>query len=265
MNEKLLEERILCAIDKKIGRGRVSVVIDLPSYSIQINNETPYSAASLIKVPILLEGFRQAEQGKIDLNDTVMVPKEERVGGAGVLKTLSENISLTVEDLLTLMIIVSDNTATNLIIDRLGSDAINSLCNSIALKHTKLSRKLMDFQAMKQGYDNVTSASDIITCLRILDQGQIFSEQSREKMLYILHQQQLDTKLPAKMDKDKVYIANKTGELPGVEHDCAIVRCEEKTAYIAVLIDELGENESARDTIAEIGKLLYDYLTKPDL
>jgi beta-lactamase class A len=262
MNEKLLEERILDSIDKCIGR--ISVAIDLPSHSIRINSDTPYSAASLIKVPILLEGFRQSEQGKIDLDETVLVPKEYRVGGAGVLSTLSEKISLTVEDLLTLMIIVSDNTATNLMIDRIGSEAINNLCNSLALKHTNLSRKLMDFQAMEQGHDNITSASDIITCLRILDQSQLFSQQSRGKMLYILHHQQFDTKLSARMDKEKIYIANKTGELPGVEHDCAIVRCEEKTAYIAVLIDELGENESARDTIAEIGKLLFDYLTKPD-
>lgn len=251
------------AIDKSIGR--FSVAIDLPSHSIKINHDTPYSAASLIKVPILLEGFRQAEQGKIDLNEMVMVPKEDRVGGAGVLATLSETISLTVEDLLTLMIIVSDNTATNLIIDRIGSEAINNLCNALALNHTNLSRKLMDFQAIEQGYNNFTSASDIITCLRIMDQSPLFSEQSREKMLFILHQQQFNTKLPARMDRKRVFIANKPGELPGVEHDCAIVRCEGKTAYIVVLIDGLGENESARDTIAEIGKLLYDYLTNPEL
>lgn len=263
MNENLLEERILDAIDK--CKGRISIAIDLASHSIQINSDTPYSAASLIKIPILLEGFRQSEQGEIDLDETVMVPNEYRVGGAGVLSTLSEKFSLTLEDLLTLMIIVSDNTATNLIIDRLGSDPINNHCNSLALKHTKLSRKMMDFQAMKQGYDNFTSASDIIICLRSLDQGTLFSQQSRDKMLYILHQQQFNTKLPAKMDKEKIYVANKTGELPGVEHDCAIVRREKKTAYIAVLIDELDENESARDTITEIGKLLYDYLTKPNL
>lgn len=263
MNEKLLEGKILDAIDKCMGR--VSVAIDLPSRSIQINNDTPYSAASLIKVPILLEGFRQAEEGGIDLNEIVLVPIEDRVGGAGVLSTLSENMSLTVEDLLTLMIIVSDNTATNLMIDRIGAEAINNLCNSLELKHTKLSRKMMDFLSMEQGYDNLTSASDIITCLRILDQSPLYSEQSRERMLSILHQQQFDTKLPARMDRERVFIANKTGELPGVEHDCAIVRYEEKTAYIAVLIDGLGENETARNTIAEIGKFLYDYLAKPDL
>ncbi|MGE6752781.1 serine hydrolase [Rossellomorea sp. NPDC071047] len=262
MNEKLLEEKILDAIDKCIGR--ISVAIDLPSHSIQINSDTPYSAASLIKVPILLEGFRQSEQGKVDLDETLMVPNEYRVGGAGVLSKLSQKIFLTVEDLLTLMIIVSDNTATNLIIDRIGSEAINNLCNSLALKQTYLSRKMMDFHAKEQGNDNITSASDIITCLRILDQSPLFSQQSREKMLYILHHQQFDTKLPARMDKEKIYIANKTGELPGVEHDCAIVRCEEKTAYIAVLIDEIDDNEYARDTIAEIGKLLNDYLTKAD-
>ncbi|WP_179884893.1 serine hydrolase [Bacillus sp. AFS015802] len=240
--------------------GMVSVAVDLPSQAIHINGDRPCSAASLIKIPILLEGFRQSEKGMISLSEKVYVPKDERVGGAGVLTSLSENVSLTIEDLLTLMIIVSDNTASNLLIDRLGSKPIQDLCHSLNLKQTKLMRKLMDFKAMEQGLNNFTSAHDIITCLKVMDNGEQFSQTSREKMLNILQQQQFDNKLPSRMDREKVFVANKTGELPGVEHDCAILKFKNKTAYIAVLIDELDENEYGKDTIARIGKLIFNSL-----
>ncbi|MGG4168034.1 serine hydrolase [Rossellomorea vietnamensis] len=242
--------------------GRVSVAVELPSYSFHINGDSTYSAASLIKIPILLEGFRQAQEGKISLSDRVTIPKEGRVGGAGVLVSLSDHLTLTVKDLLTLMIIVSDNTASNLLIERLGSNAIQDLCDTLQLKQTRLLRKLMDFEAVEQGLNNYTSALDILSCLKVLDIGKEYSPTSRKKMLHILHQQQFDTKLPSRMDRGSVYIANKTGELPGVEHDCAIIKFREKTAYIAVLIDELGQNEPGKDTIAQIGKLMSDFLIK---
>jgi beta-lactamase class A len=255
-------------LEHKIGEvmdtcdGRVSVAIELPSHSIHIDSDRSYSAASLIKLPILLEGFRQSEEGKVSLHEKVLVHKEQRVGGAGVLTGLSETISLTIEDLLILMIIVSDNTASNLLIDRLGSNKIQECCNSLHLKHTKLLRKLMDFKAIEKGLDNYTSAIDIISCLKAMDKSPRFRHSSREKMLNILHQQQFVTKLPSRMDRNAVYVANKTGELPGVEHDCAIVKLGNKTAYIAVLIDELEENQSGKETIVQIGKLIYDHLIK---
>ncbi|CAN7397891.1 serine hydrolase [Rossellomorea sp. LjRoot5] len=242
--------------------GRVSVAVELPSHSFHIDGDRSYSAASLIKIPILLEAFRQAQEGKISLSDMVTIPKEGRVGGAGVLVSLSDHLTLTIEDLLTLMIIVSDNTATNLLIERLGLNSIQELCNTIKLKHTRLLRKLMDFKAMEQGLNNYTSALDIISCLKMMDIGTEYSQTSREKMLRILQQQQFDTKLPSRMDREAVYIGNKTGELPGIEHDCGIIKFRDKTAYVAVLIDELGESETGEDTIAQIGKLICDFLLK---
>lgn len=244
------------------SNGRVSVAVELPTHSFHIDGDRSYPAASLIKIPILLEVFRQAQEGDISLSDKVTIPKEGRVGGAGVLVSLSDQLTLTIEDLVTLMIIVSDNTATNLLIDRLGSIAIQELCHTFKLKHTRLLRKMMDFEAMEQGLNNYTSALDIITCLKVLDIGKEYSQTSRGKMLYILGQQQFDTKLPSRMDQEKVYIGNKTGELPGIEHDCAIIKFREKTAYISVLIDGLGETESGKDTIAQIGELIYDFLIK---
>ncbi|WP_226674550.1 serine hydrolase [Rossellomorea aquimaris] len=244
------------------SNGRVSVAVELPTQFIQINGHQSYPAASLIKLPILMEGFRQAEEGKISLLDKVSIPIEGRVGGAGVLASLSEEISLNIEDLLTLMIIVSDNTASNFLIDRLGSSAIQGLCDSLNLKQTKLLRKFMDFQAIEQGYNNHTSAMDILTCLKLIDKSPNYSLNSRGKMLNILHHQQFKDKLPSLMDLEMVFVANKTGELPGVEHDCGILRYGNKHAYIAVLIDKLEDNESGKGTIAKVGKLIYDFLIR---
>ncbi|MCA1058814.1 class A beta-lactamase-related serine hydrolase [Rossellomorea aquimaris] len=253
-----LEQKIRDVV--RLSDGRVSIAIELPSHCIQIGGDRPYSAASLIKIPILLEGFRQSEEGKISLNEQITIPKESRVGGAGVLAALSEEVSLTMEDLFTLMIIVSDNTATNVLVDRLTPEAIQSFCHSLNLKQTKLLRKMLDFDAIKQGFNNYTSALDILSCLKLMDRSPIYSQNSREKMLRILHHQQFTNKLPAKMDRESVFVANKTGELPGVEHDCAIMKIGNKTAYIAVLIDGLGKNSSGKDTIAHIGKLIFDFI-----
>ncbi|WP_110112285.1 serine hydrolase [Bacillus sp. CGMCC 1.16541] len=260
MNIVSLEERIQTVIDK--CRGRVSVAIDMCPHSITIHADTTYSAASLIKVPILLEGYRQVQQGVIDLEELVTVPQKDKVGGAGVLTSLSDAATLTIKDLLTLMIIVSDNTATNLLIDRLTQQSIHELCRQLDLQHTSLQRKLMDFEAITKGLDNLTSASDMVKCLKMIDKSQVFEKENRDRMLHTLQQQQFYDKLPAKMNRDIVSIANKTGELPGVEHDCAIVHYKDQTVYVAVLIDELDDNYEGRQIITEIGHLLYTYLVE---
>ncbi|MFP3471159.1 serine hydrolase, partial [Micrococcus sp. SIMBA_144] len=81
-------------------------------------------------------------------------------------------------------------------------------------------------------------------------------------MLNILHHQQFKDKLPSLMDQEMVFVANKTGELPGVEHDCGILKYGNQHAYIAVLIDELEDNESGKGTIAKIGKFIHDFLIR---
>ncbi|MBM7703230.1 serine hydrolase [Metabacillus iocasae] len=258
MNIVSLEQSIYDVITQ--CEGRVSIAIDLHPHTISINSQEIYPAASLIKIPILLAGVRQAQQEVIDLEQLVTIPPKEKVGGAGVLSALSDTITLTVKDLLTLMIIVSDNTATNLLIDRLGRKSIDELCNVLSLEHTSIKRKLMDFEGMERGFDNQTSASDMIRCLKAIDKSTLFESTSRDMMLHILGQQQFYDKLPAMMNRQIVSVANKTGELPGVEHDCAIIRYKGKTAYIAVLIDQLENNHIGRQTITQIGHLLYTYL-----
>lgn len=251
-------------LEKKISElvarceGRVGIVIETEEGTIRVNHEEIFSSASLIKVPILIEGFRQSEEGMLDLYEYVKVHQTERVEGAGVIQALSIDIQLKVIDLLTLMIIVSDNIATNILIEFLGIDKINNCMKWLGMKNSELNRKMMDFEALKNGIDNRTTASDMVACIKAMDEGSFLSKENSAQALQIMEKQQFINKLAAAFDFGVV--ANKTGELPGVEHDCAIIRHNDKKVYAAVLINELTDQETGRQTLFNAGKLIAEYM-----
>jgi beta-lactamase class A len=255
---KILEQKIQKVVDE--SQGRISLAIEFPTHSITHHSEVQYSAASLIKLPILLEGFLQIQEGKLNPDEIITVPRTEKVGGAGILSHLSQQSKVTIHDLLTLMMIVSDNTAANLLFDRIGMSSIREMCKRIGLKETQLNRKMMDFDAMESGIDNRMCASDALSCLKAMDTNDMWHPNSRNSMLKMLHNQQLNQKLPAKINRDLIFVANKTGELPGVEHDCAVLRYNEQTVYAAVLIDGLKENEAGSKMLVRVGECLNEYM-----
>ncbi|WP_042455447.1 serine hydrolase [Neobacillus dielmonensis] len=241
-------------------KGRIGLAIEIGNVRLDFNSQDVFPSASVIKVPILIEGLRQCDAGLINLDELIRI--ENRAGGSGVLESLSSEARLTLLDLLTLMITVSDNTATNMLIDRLGIESINRTITKIGMTGTVLNRKMMDFEAKERGLDNKTSAADMVCCLKAMNEGSILSETSRSLALKIMHAQQFQDKLPAMMDLDKIYVANKTGSLPKVENDCAIMAYNDQTAYVAILTDELDEPYTARQVISRIGKYIYDYMVK---
>lgn len=246
-------------LDELAGfRGRIGLAIEIGEECIYYNHQEVFPSASVIKVPILIAGLKQAEEGLVNLNQITRITN--RVGGSGVLQSLSSLASLTVKDLMTLMITVSDNIATNMVIDLLGMKKINQVIDGLGMSSTKLNRKMMDFAAIEAGLDNVTTPSDIIRCLKVMDEASFISAESSERALTIMGAQQFQDKLPAMMDPERMYIGNKTGGLPGVEHDCAILKYNGKTAYIAALTEKLEDVYSARYLFARIGKHIYDYL-----
>ncbi len=256
-----LKERVQAVVDSTAGH--VSFVLeDDYGQHLEMDGCTQKKAASLIKIPILLATFKQVEHGRLKLSDRFTINVESRVGGAGVIAQLDSETDFTLWDLLTLMITVSDNTATNKVIDILGMDAVNEFCAKYGLSRTKLERKMMDFKAAAVGFENRTSARDMVACLKLLlnSRSDIFTEESRQQMLVILQGQQLLDKLPFYMNLDSVKVANKTGELPGVEHDCGIVTLGEKKLMVAVLVDDLFTNSMGKRAIQEIGRLVEEYM-----
>ncbi|MDQ0860709.1 serine hydrolase [Bacillus sp. V2I10] len=252
--EQRLQEVIECC------PGRIGLSLDLDGKIFERDSREIFSSASLIKLPILLTAFHLKEHGILTLEEKVKMCDIEKTGGAGVLQSFSDDAVLTILDLLSLMIVVSDNAATNYMIHKAGRTAISACIKELNLKGTELNRDMMDLEAIKNGLNNWTTADDILKCLKAIGGEGFLSTASRKQMADILQKQQFTDKLPYHMDKEKVYAGNKTGELPGIEHDCAIIRFGDRTAYIAVLIDQLLNKEAGRRTISEIGKLIYEEL-----
>ncbi|MDQ0270517.1 beta-lactamase class A [Cytobacillus purgationiresistens] len=239
--------------------GRASIYLQTPEGIIDIKGQEIYSSASLIKIPILIEGYRQYEKNIVDLQEIVPIPLEKVTTGAGIIQALSPDRMMKMIDLMTMMIIVSDNTATNLLINRLGIDNINKCMGSIGLKSTKLQREMMDFIALNNNIDNKTTASDMVLALKAMKEESFLSAASSQQALSILAYQQF-LKLAEGMDLEQVNVASKTGELPGVQHDCAVISHGDRIVYVAVLIDGLEDQEMGRHTIVEIGRSLNKYV-----
>jgi beta-lactamase class A len=245
--------------------GRVGLAIKLADTKpIYMNSQEVFQSASLIKIPILLSILLAHHKGEIDIQQQVTISNENKVGGSGVLHALSNGLTLTIKDLMSLMIIVSDNTATNVLIDLLGIEAINATFYEMGLEHTKLKRKMMDFAAINLGKENQTTPEEMIHCLKLVNECGIDGLNIAKDTLEL---QQFRDKLPALVDEDKITVFNKTGELPNVEHDCAIFDCQGRIGYVAVLMDSLHDQENAKQTIRKIGKHISDFFirTQTDL
>lgn len=259
MNIEQLKQRVYSEL---VGcQGRASLFMEIEGEIIEFNSQEVYQSASLIKVPILYEALKQIDRGVIKPERQIVISEEDKLGGTGVLQALQNVKSYSVIDLLTLMVIVSDNSATNLIINVLGTDSINKTIRSLSIKNTMLQRKMLDFQSMKSGRDNFTTAADIVACLKAGVQGAGLSEHSRDIFLTILEQQQFREKLPAFLSAELMTAGNKTGELPGIEHDCAVITYGQNRAFVAVLIDDLLEAENGKSTIRQIGKHLNAFIS----
>lgn len=241
-------------------KGRASLFMEIEGKIIEFNSQEVYQSASLIKIPILYEALRQIEAGIINPDEHVNIKDSDKIGNTGVLQVLHGVKSYTIRDLLTLMVIVSDNSATNLIINLLSKESINKTIRSLSMYNTILQRKMLDFQSVKSGMDNFTTAADIVKCLKKGVTGTDLTKASRDTFLSILNQQQFRDKLPAYMNEVYITAGNKTGELPGLEHDCAVMTFGQTRTFVAVLIDNLEEPEIGRSTIRQIGKHINDFI-----
>jgi beta-lactamase class A len=205
---------------------------DLTSAETWTWNETElFYAASIIKVPIMVAVYKQAFAGRLALADEITLTAEEQVGGAGVLQHLSPGIRLSVQDLTTLMIIQSDNTATNILIDLLGTEIIRETLSELGMKQSSFYNKLMIVPAASEGLNMITAA-DIAQCYRKLARGKAVSHHASRQMVEILKKQQLRDCFPAFLPNNqddivgslpKWELAHKTGTVTRTLHDTGIL------------------------------------------
>lgn len=229
--------------------GEVSVAFGrldrAENYTYHATDTMP--SASLIKLPILLAALGGVARGELNLDERIPLKTGDQVGGTGVLKALQPGLEPTLKDLLTLMTIVSDNTATNMVIERVGVEAVNTFCQQHGFSDTALVGKLQlpdteQNDAQRRGQRNRTCAADTLGLLMGLARGDLLPPQEAKLALDMLKQQQfteaLARYLPTdpELDTPYVQVASKSGCLRGVWHDAGIVFRDGVPLYALVVM-----------------------------
>ena len=178
------------------GHLSFSVFDPLEDEGLSTNYEQPVQAASVIKLFVMAEAFRQREAGLFDFDSPVTVSAEDHLPSCGALTYMRAPLTLPWADLVTLMIILSDNTATNLLIDRLGQDNINETIDRLGFEHTRLRRKLWQAELSRQGIQNTTCAADTEQFMLLMERGELISAAASAEMKEILLNQRLNGKMP---------------------------------------------------------------------
>lgn len=229
-------------------QGSFSVIVkDSFGNRISINEDEVFLSASIIKLFIL----NALPKNKYD--KMIKLREEDKVEGNGILKSLNSGLSFTVKDLAYFMICLSDNTATNILIEFLGMEKINKFLKENGYFDTILARKMLDIEAQKSGKDNFTSPKDSEKVLDILCQD--------KECLDILKNQACNNKLHLYIPEEEVF-AHKTGELPGIEHDVGRLYFNNNWIDILVFTKNLKQNSDGIRINNKIGKIIYEYYLK---
>jgi beta-lactamase class A len=219
-----------------------------------------FHAASIIKLAIGAELFRQVDRGMLDLDEGALLTEGNKIGGAGVLKELHNGLVLTVRDLAILMIVLSDNVASNMLIDLVGMEKVNVLMREVGMKESRLRKKFM-VELSDPSIINEMTPFDTMLLLQSIQDGPLLSVSSRKEVIDILCRQQYNEKIPLFLPED-LFVAHKTGEVTGVRHDAALVFLPHSPYILVTFTKALKDPLEGDRAIADISLLVYTHMMK---
>jgi beta-lactamase class A len=235
-----------------------------------MNAHQSFHAASTIKTAFLIETFKQADEHKFSLSDSIPIHNDFKsiVDGSiyhldstddsetDLYKRIGEKE--TIYNLLFRMITQSSNFSTNLIVDLVGAKNANHTMRSIGAKDIQALRGVEDNKAFDLGMNNTVTAYDLMIIFDHIAKGTVVNKQACDSMIQILMHQQLREKIPAKLPAD-VKVANKTGSIEKISHDSGIVFLPDRRKYVVVLLSGGVEDEkSVNETLANVSRIIYD-------
>ncbi len=220
---------------------------------IDLAGKDRFAAASMIKVPVLVKLLQAIDRNEVSMDEVLVLRPDLIGGGSGFLQWRPPNSRVSLKEAMETMIIFSDNTATNLIIDRLGGKEV---CNRDfalwGLKDTYINDWLPDLPGT-----NKTSPYELVHLLAKVDNGDLLSEESRKKMLAIMEKTRIKTLLPAGLPQG-AKISHKTGDIGSLVGDCGIITCPDGRRYIACVQVERPHNDRrANELIRQVSKVIY--------
>jgi beta-lactamase class A len=217
--------------------------------------------ASSIKIAVLANLYLQAQQGKLKLTDEYVVRKEDLVDGSDIMLGLTPGVTrLTLRDLATMMVAVSDNSATNVLIGRVGMENVNAMLDSLGLHATRLRRQMMDLKAASEGRENVSTPREMMTLLETIYRGKLLNKEMTAdfiKMLSTHKESALSQGLP-----DDAVAANKPGELEAVRNDSGIILIKNRPYVLCVMTAYLKDEKDGSAAIRKITSLTYSYFDR---
>lgn len=255
------DDRVTHIANQAEGVVGVSIVDLTDGRELAINADQTLATASSIKVALLAELYRQsAHGGPAKLSDTYVVNQADLVPDSYIMGGLTPGVTrLTNRDLATMVVAVSDNSATNVLIDHVGMANVNAMLDSLGLTHMRLQRKMMDVAAAQAGRENIATPREFTRFFQDIYQGKLFDRQMTEDYFKLLSTSK-DSSIPRLLPSD-VQIANKPGALDGLRNDVGIVFVKNRPFAIAVMTGYLRNDADGERTISRIARAAYDYFS----
>lgn len=232
-----------------------------------IRPDEEFHAASTMKVAVMVELFRQATAGDLDLDTAIPVVNEFRsiVDGSPFSLSAGDDSDrdiydriggqMTYRELSEVMITISSNLATNLLIDRLGADRVQATTDRLGATGMKVRRGVEDTKAFAAGLNNTTTARGLLVLLEAIAAGRAGSPEATREMIEILARQRFNDAIPAGLP-ERVRVAHKTGSITRIHHDAGIVYGE-KPYVLVVLTRGIDQNKRSAALIAEIARVVH--------
>ena len=232
---------------------------DLKSgYVYGYNENVSMTAAGCMKLPIAVSLIKAVEEKKLDFMDKIKIQSKDKVYGTGIIHEFNER-EYTVFELMVIMLIQSDNTAANKIIDLVGMEQINEDIVAMGLKNTKLNRKTNDERTVVSNIENITTAYDLARIWKHLSNGTFLSKDNGQMLIDILERQQIKNKLALYIQDDlKSEISSKTGDKLSVENDTEYIHNEKGNFTFTVLSEKVPNSVYGTITLAKCGKMMWD-------
>ncbi|MBE6049092.1 MAG: serine hydrolase [Clostridium sp.] len=228
-------------------------------FTYGLNENEEMIAAGCMKLPIAISLIKAEEDKKVDFLEKISIEKKDKVFGTGIIHEF-EDRQYTIFELLVVMLIQSDNTAANKLIDILGIDNINRDIKSMELTHTFLNRKTRDERFVNEdGKENITTAKDLSKMWSVLYNSNFLSKENSVMLIDILTRQQIKNKLALYIpDNSKYNIASKSGDKDGIENDTSLIHLDKGDFVFTVLSNNIPNSVYGTVTLAKCGKMMWD-------
>jgi beta-lactamase class A len=244
-------------IDRNLDGVMGVAIEDLTSrQTFFLQPDEVFTQASSIKIAVLAELYRQAQQGKLKLTDLYTVQKSDLVFDSDIMNGLTPGVTqITLRDLATMMVAVSDNSATNVLIDRVGMENVNALLDSLGLAHTRLRRKMMDLKAANEGRENIGTPREMMTLLDALYRGKVLNKEMTDDFFTMLSTHK-ESWIPRDLPSG-IKIANKPGELEAVRNDSGVIFVENRPYILCVMTTYLHNERDGEQAISDVSAATY--------